>query len=252
MADPIGLVGEAGQPWAFISTGDVYRALAVWSPAPLDTLPLTSREDLMYYFTSPSTCESPRVTDLNADGRPELLIACRTGFDLWAWLGTHWQRNHVYYSQAITELQPTGQLTVQPAKDRDHELHVALFTDEKMSQPAGEQVYHWEGAELRLMRDTALRPPDPTAPLAEAVEALFRRGQPEQALAALARYDPSADVDPRAYLSVAWRTAMARYLTALALDYAGRGVESRALLAAIVQEYPTTGWAVLARERLGP
>jgi hypothetical protein len=129
---------------------------------------------------------------------------------------------------------------------------VALFADDELSQPAGEQVYRWDGAELRLVRDETLRPPDPTAPLAEALAALFRRYQPHQALATLARYDPAAGVDPRVGLSVAWRTAMARCLQALALDYAGRGAEARALLAAIAQEYPTTGWAMLAQARLGP
>ncbi len=118
-----------------------------------------------------------------------------------------------------------------------------------MTQPAGRLVYRLSGDELRLV---SAEPWPALAPLAEAFEALFRRGQPEQALAALARYEPDLTTPPADGYALAWRTAMARYLAALALDYAGRGAEARALFAAIIQAYPDTGWATLAQEQLGP
>jgi hypothetical protein len=138
----------------------------------------------------------------------------------------------------------TGQLT-EMATASGSELRAQLFRDSAMTQPAGIWVYRLDGDELRLISQ---EPWPALVPLAEAFEGLFRRGQPEQALAALARYDPSLTMPPADGYSLAWRTAMARYLTALALDYAGRADEARVLLTTIAQEYPDTGWAVLAQE----
>ena len=248
VADPLGLVGSAGQPWAFISAGAVYRPLPVWSAWPLGALPPSKLE--ASDWNQRADCQSPRVSDRDRSGRPELLIACPSGFDLWVWRGNRFQGYHVTYGVVAAGQYQwfTGPLT-ETTTASGSELRVQLFRDAAMTQPVGEWVYHLAGDELRLISQ---EPWPALAPLAEAFEALFRRGQPEQALAALARYDPSLTTPRADGYSLAWRTAMARYLTALALDYAGRSAEARTLLAGIAQEYPDTGWAVLAKERLGP
>jgi hypothetical protein len=211
----------------------------------LDTLP-QARLDASQW-SQRANCQLPRVSDRDRSGRPELLVVCSSGFDLWAWRGNRFQDYYEMYNALVAGQYQwfTGQLAETPTLSGS-ELRAQLFRDPAMTQPAGAWVYRLTGDELRLVSQ---EPWPALVPLAEALEALFRHNQPEQALAALARYDPAAGVDPRVGLSVAWRTAMARYLTALALDYAGRADEARALLATIAQEYPDTGWAVLARER---
>ena len=81
--------------------------------------------------------------------------------------------------------------------------------------------------------------PSPS-PISRAIEAMYRKRDPRQALSLLKGYTSG---DP-------WEAGLARYLEALAWDYLGDTAKAQAAYRVVVQNYAGTGWSAQAKEKI--
>lgn len=250
--EPIGLlsVGNGRSPWVFLSQGDSYWPLLVTQPFPIEALNTAGAFWSGFYSAIDPECKDIRVTDLDGNHMPEVLIVCPGRFQVWEWLGHRFQPHIVQYYDPRRAKVLRGRVVLTTGPGDTAKLRVLLSDPDAPGQVVEERTYRLRGGDLQLIgRDPAPEPPGPS-PLAEALEALFRDADPQRALEYLGRYDSSVPWTQYYDAPAAFREATGLYLKALALLYLGQERKAQPILETLMRDYPETGWAVLAAEKL--
>ncbi|MBI5566961.1 MAG: hypothetical protein HY870_18830, partial [Chloroflexi bacterium] len=185
--DPIAAMG--GSIWAFLPDGNRWRpvlasrGLYQWHPPTYGD------------YSIPDT--GIRVTDLDANGRPEILLWDAADTLLSEWDG------HQFQSQRLPRSGRSARLSLKSIGGRQYTIQMTVFDSDKPDAPTGEETY-----QLRNGIVTRLNPPPDlsaaSAALSNAIEAMYRNRNPRQALSLLKGY---ASADP-------WEAGLARYLEA--------------------------------------
>jgi hypothetical protein len=227
LPDPIGVLNVRGarSPWAFLSDGDFYRPFFVAQPFPLGAISVD--EDYSYYRRA-TEYQEIRLTDLDGNHQPEILLIGPFHFTLWEWIGHRFRLNFVQNHDLRRAQVLAGRLTLETTVDGKGAIRVQWFEPQAQRELISEWVYRLEKEGL-----TRVIPPVVTTP--------------QQALAYLVRFEPTPSV---AVIYSATERAAVRYLRALALKYAGYETEAQTEFAAIIRELPDTGWALLAKEKV--
>ena len=241
--DPLGVVDWLGiyTPWAFLSTGDRYQPLYVMQPWSSAT-PLTSLTDIDYLLRRPTAV---RITDLDADGAPELSFDSGGYLYFTIWRGDRFWADHISLYQESQRF--TATLSLAPQPDGTSQFIVDLLPNADGVQPDPNHL------EYRLrdgrLQQTVPAPTDPIseytyglnpAPLDEVYVALFGQNDPGQALRLLTTITPPNQTR---------YTHEQLVLQALALDYSGQSAEAQRLLQTIAEANPPSGWSLFARTK---
>jgi len=236
LPDPIGVLNIRGarSPWAFLSDGDFYRPLFVAQPFPLGAIQL----DDYSTYSSATEYQEIRLTDLDGNHQPEILMISPYRFMLWEWVG------HRFRLPSVQSPDSTGQFILETIPDGKGNILIQRFEPQVQGEQVTEWVYRLKKGVLTRVSPPAVVTP---SPFAGAMAALFRDAKPGQALAYLEHFEPTPSI---AAIYSATERAAVRYLRALALKYAGYETEAQTEFTAIEREFPDTGWALLAREKL--
>ncbi len=253
LPDPVGVVtgpceaeacgGAKGALWAFVSQGDEYRPLLVAEGLPPESMLVPLRWPDTYEYAT--TCGAYQVADLDEDGHPEVVAACEQRVYVWRWNGTRFRAFPVatvtFDGRSFRFW--TSEVTVVRKVDGPPLLEVQFFAEPDDATPAFLRRYRLAGDELELVAST--EPPSPPD-LGAAIEALFGRHAPDEALRHLRAFRPEAANE--SYRPV--YRHMALYLYGLACEYRGRR-ECAALAYSSLQALaPDTPWAARAARHL--
>ena len=243
-SDPVGVLD--GRLWAFLSGDSEYRPLYIESGLP----PGAVLEPVVDWW-EPDVERQFETADLDRDGLPEILVFEPGGFGMWRWSGRRFEPQWVQYLQGSQALDGRTRLEDGQVVAR---VAPAPYADERV---IGEWTYRLVDGQMERVDPPVAADPvvaaGPGERLAAAVDALFRRGQPQEALDLLGGFTPRAPAGaavPDFFSDSANDAAAACALRALAYETLGNWPAARRQWQYILEQYPETPWAGLAQERL--
>ncbi|NNJ09816.1 hypothetical protein EKD04_005710 [Chloroflexales bacterium ZM16-3] len=248
IADLIGVLDYGGvrTPWAWLSAEDQYRPLFAPQGYPLGS---TGTEQ-GYEYRDYQHYQDVRVSDLDANGRPELLLVATQELVLMEWAGDRFriQREELDPSPLMTPFTEQGraeEVLAEPQADGSSRLRARMI--DAQGQALGSWIYALQDGELRRIEP----PVEDPVEVSRLIEVLFGADEPRRALQMLADFapvEPANGYQREFYL--AWQQEAADYLRGLALAYTGDAGSSQEIWRGLAQRSPDSVWAPLAGEKL--